>query len=252
VALMAELTLGPNLFHWPAETLRDFYFRIADEAPVGTVYLGEVVCSKRTPFFEDHLDAVADRLARAGKTVVWCSLSEVVIRRERKLLEAFARQEGRALEVNNTAALLHLQGRPHRIGALMNVYNEATLAYLAERGATHFALLAELPKPVIAVLGPGGGRGRRGDRGAGVRPRLAGAVGAVLSRPRAWAGQGQLPVRLRRGSGRHAADHHGRAALSGGQRHPDAVLYLCRSDGGDGRDGRDPCAARSAEMSIPR
>jgi collagenase-like PrtC family protease len=149
---MAELTLGPNLFHWPAEALRDFYFRIADEAPVGTVYLGEVVCSKRTPFFDDHLEPVAERLERAGKQVVFCSLSEVVIARERKLLEAFARQEGRALEVNNTAALLHLQGRPHRIGALMNVYNEAALAYLARRGATHFALLAELPKPVIAVL----------------------------------------------------------------------------------------------------
>ena len=28
------LTLGPLFFHWPAERLRNFYFRIADEAPV--------------------------------------------------------------------------------------------------------------------------------------------------------------------------------------------------------------------------
>ncbi|RDC73490.1 U32 family peptidase [Rhodovulum sp. 12E13] len=152
--MQPELTLGPNLFHWPAEDKRDFYFRIADESPVTNVYLGEVVCSKRTPFFDDIpiIDKVADRLARAGKRVVWSSLSEVVIRRERKLLEAWSRQEGRELEVNNTAALMALSGTPHRIGALMNVYNEATMDWLARRGATHFALLPELPRHVVAVL----------------------------------------------------------------------------------------------------
>ena len=40
-----ELTLGPNLFNWAPEQWRDFYFRIADEAPVETVYLGETICS---------------------------------------------------------------------------------------------------------------------------------------------------------------------------------------------------------------
>ncbi len=173
---MAELTLGPNLFHWPAETLRDFYFRIADEAPLSTVYLGEVVCSKRTPFFEDHLEPVAERLRRAGKTVVFSSLSEVVIKRERKLLEAFARQQDRALEVNNTAALLHLQGRPHRIGALMNVYNEDALTWLAARGATHFALLAELPKSVIAVLAQAAAAA-----GAGIEVQVFGRASLALS-----------------------------------------------------------------------
>ena len=38
--MRANLTIGPLLFHWPAERKRDFYFRIADEAPVDTVYLG--------------------------------------------------------------------------------------------------------------------------------------------------------------------------------------------------------------------
>jgi collagenase-like PrtC family protease len=47
-----RLTLGPLLFNWPAERWRDFYARIADEAPVDRVVLGEVVCSKRQPFHE--------------------------------------------------------------------------------------------------------------------------------------------------------------------------------------------------------
>ncbi len=54
-----ELTLGPILFHWPAEQKLDFYARIADEAPIDTVYLGEVICSKRSPFFDKHYDEVA-------------------------------------------------------------------------------------------------------------------------------------------------------------------------------------------------
>ena len=51
-----QLTMGPLLFHWAPDRIRDFYSRIADEAPVERVYLGEVVCGKR---------ATADR-PRAG------------------------------------------------------------------------------------------------------------------------------------------------------------------------------------------
>ncbi|MCB1784587.1 MAG: U32 family peptidase, partial [Alphaproteobacteria bacterium] len=77
----AQLTMGPILFHWPADKKRDFYFRIADEAPVDTVYIGEVVCSKRAPFFEAHCDEVAERLTKAGKKVVFSSLAEIMIPR---------------------------------------------------------------------------------------------------------------------------------------------------------------------------
>ena len=71
-----ELTLGPNLFNWAPQTWRDFYFRIADEAPVSVVYLGETICSKRAPLFTDHYEAVSERLAAAGKTVVHSTLGE--------------------------------------------------------------------------------------------------------------------------------------------------------------------------------
>ena len=51
----AKLTLGPVLFHWPAERMQDFYARIADEADIDIVYLGESVCSKRASFFDPLL-----------------------------------------------------------------------------------------------------------------------------------------------------------------------------------------------------
>jgi hypothetical protein len=62
-----NITLGPVLFNWKPETWRDFYFRVADEAPVTAVYLGETVCSKRAVLFEPYYRAVAERLSAGGK-----------------------------------------------------------------------------------------------------------------------------------------------------------------------------------------
>ena len=67
----SELTLGPVLFNWQPERWRDFYFRIADEAPVTIVYLGEVVCFKRAPLFDDYFEAVAERLRPPARP--WCA-----------------------------------------------------------------------------------------------------------------------------------------------------------------------------------
>ena len=74
-----RLTLGPVLFNWAPDAWRDFHFRIADEAPIDRVLIGEVVCSKRSPFFAEHLPAVAERLADAGKEVVFASLALVTL-----------------------------------------------------------------------------------------------------------------------------------------------------------------------------
>ena len=92
-AAAPELTLGPNLFNWAPETWRDFYFRIADEAPVSVVYLGETICSKRAPMFTDHYEKVAERLAAAGKTVVHSTLGETASKIDRRLVSG---QLGRA------------------------------------------------------------------------------------------------------------------------------------------------------------
>jgi collagenase-like PrtC family protease len=146
--MQGKLTIGPILFHWPADKKRDFYFRIADEAPVDTVYLGEVVCSKRSPFFEDHYAEVAERLVNAEKTVVFSSLAEVMIPRERKMTEGVCTLDDFEVEANDSSALYHLRGRPHRVGQYFNTYNEEALSHLAGNGATHVCLPAELPAPL--------------------------------------------------------------------------------------------------------
>ena len=67
----SELTLGPVLFNWQPEAWRDFYFRIADEAPVTAVYLGEVVCFKRAPLFETM--SPRSRRGCAPRARPWCA-----------------------------------------------------------------------------------------------------------------------------------------------------------------------------------
>jgi len=149
----AELTIGPILFNWKPEAWKDFYFRVADEAPVDTVYIGEVICSKRSPFFEPLYDEVAQRLQEGGKSVIFSTLAEVMTKRERKMTEGMCALEGFMVEANDTSALYHLRGRPHAIGPFFNVYNEDTLEYLAKNGAKHVTLPPELPDTAIAVLG---------------------------------------------------------------------------------------------------
>jgi len=138
------LTLGPILFNWPAEQKVDFYARIADEAPVDVVYVGEVVCSKRAPFFEDRLPEVIERLHAGGKTVVLSTLALIMTRREIDWVRDVAGTPEVMVEANDVAAIRRLQGRPHVIGPFVNVYNEGTLRYLVGNGARRVVLPAEL------------------------------------------------------------------------------------------------------------
>jgi collagenase-like PrtC family protease len=149
---LSELTLGPVLYNWSPESWRDFYFRIADEAPVATVYLGEVICFKRAPLFEPYLEAVAARLSAAGKTVVFSTLAEVMSKLERKLVDSVCAEQTAVVEANDGAALLRLRGRPHHAGPFMNVYNERTVAVLARHGACNVCLPPEMPATAIAAL----------------------------------------------------------------------------------------------------
>jgi collagenase-like PrtC family protease len=152
MAMKPILTLGPLLYHWPAEVWRDFYFRIADEAPVASVCLGEIVCPKRAPFTLPHYGAVIERLHAAGKEVVYSTPVLVTDERDLALLKDAVELDDGLVEANDVAALTLLSGRPHAIGPYINVYNEATLAWLASEGAVRATLPVELPATSVAKL----------------------------------------------------------------------------------------------------
>ncbi len=176
VTNMTKLTLGPIAYHWSAERRRDFYARIADEAPIDEVYLGEVICSKRAPFQEAELPTIIERLERAGKRVILSSLAEVMLKRERKATEDMAAMDAPEIEINNAAGLYARGKRPHRIGPFMNAYNEATIKWMTDQGATHVVLPTELPAPAIAAAT----RAAR-DLGLGVEVQVFGRASLAVS-----------------------------------------------------------------------
>lgn len=147
-----QLTLGPVLYNWQPDQWRDFYFRMAEEAPLDVVIIGETVCSKRSPFFADHMPAVVERLAVCGKQVVLGSLILVSLTRERHQMAELAANTDFMVEANDLSCLGALAGRPHAIGPFVNIYNEATAAYFARRGAQRICLPPELPMDSIRAI----------------------------------------------------------------------------------------------------
>ncbi len=151
--MTSQLTLGPVLYNWPADAWRDFYLQVADEAPVGTVFLGEVVCSKRAPLVASYFDDVVARLERAGKKLVFSTLAEVTSDVDRRLMKRVATSRELFIEANDVSALWYLDGRAHAIGPYMSVYNEDTLSFFAGNGARSICLPPELPASGVAALG---------------------------------------------------------------------------------------------------
>lgn len=150
-----QLSLGPVLYNWAPDRWRDFYFAIADEAPVDVVAVGEIVCSKRSPFFDDHLPAVIERLRSAGKQVLLGSLILVSQRRERRQTEELAAVTDMLIEVNDLTCLRALAGRRHAIGPFVNIYSESAAAFHAAQGAARICLPPELPLSSVAAIAAG-------------------------------------------------------------------------------------------------
>ena len=198
-----DLTIAPNPFFWNAEAVRRFYGGLSD-APVARVVIGELVCSKRLPFWQGEIPRAIEALQAGGKEVALTSLALITLKRERKLT-ADLLGLGLPIEVNDVSALNHIpEGVPFWVGPLVNVYNESTLRWLARRGATRICLPPELPMASIAVLA-----------------EVAQDEGVALE---VW-GHGRLPLAI---SGRcyHARLH---------ERAKDSCQFVCEQDP-DGRD----------------
>lgn len=147
-----RLSLGPVFFNWNPETWRDFYFGIADEAPVDTVYVGEVICAKRSPLFLPYMGAVIDRLQKSGKQVVMSSLALIGNEGEAAAMRELAAADDLCVEINDIGLIPAVSGRHYHVGPFINIYNRPTLAFLAGRGAQLACLPPELPATSIVRL----------------------------------------------------------------------------------------------------
>lgn len=147
-----ELAIGPLLFNWAADRIADFYARIADEAPVETVYLGEVVCGKRQPLLQTALAQAAERLEGAGKRVIWSTLALPATPRERRLAAELASDPEHLIEAGDMSAVWSRTPAPFVAGPLLNVYNAPAAAELARLGCVRLCANVELPLTAIAEI----------------------------------------------------------------------------------------------------
>jgi len=147
-----KLALGPLLYYWPRETVPGFYEAIA-RAPVDTVYLGEVVCSRRHELsFEDWL-AIGEQLAAAGKEVVLSAQALTESEGDLKLLRRTVANGRYRVEANDWGAVHLLAGTAGWVaGPHLNVYNPQTLSLVAELGATRWVAPLEATRELVAGM----------------------------------------------------------------------------------------------------
>jgi len=151
--MAVKLSLGPVQYFWPREQALSFYADVADW-PVDIVYLGEVVCPKRRELRLDDWLEIGAMLQAAGKEVVLSSLTLLEAGSELGTLRRLCRNGKFLVEANDMAAvaILVAAGQPFAGGPTLNIYNQRTLALLAQQGMTRWVLPLELSGAVAAEL----------------------------------------------------------------------------------------------------
>lgn len=146
-----KLSLGPVLYYWSQQKLRDFYAEAAGW-PVDIVYLGETVCSRRHTFrTSDWLDTAA-MLSAAGKEVVLSTQALIESESDLKTLRRLAENGSFHIEANDVAAIRLAGGRPFVAGPHINIYNRNTLEILAEAGAMRWVIPVEMSRQMLEEM----------------------------------------------------------------------------------------------------
>ena len=151
---MPELSIGPLLYWWPREAVLNFYADLAD-APVRSVVLGELVCSRRNEIKFDDWLALARELRTAGKDVRLATMALVMSEAELRTLRRVCEQDEFPVEAGDAAALQALsraRRRPFTLGPHLNIYNAAALGEHAALGADRWVAPVELPLDAVARI----------------------------------------------------------------------------------------------------
>jgi collagenase-like PrtC family protease len=148
------LTVGPLLYHWPRQTLMDFYAGVAESA-ADTVVLGEAVCARRREMTLEDWLALARDLTAAGKEVVLATQTLIESEPDLRLLRRQAEQHEFMVEAGDASALQRLAGTvPFVLGPHINIYNQPALQEHALLGAVRWVAPLELPLEALALINP--------------------------------------------------------------------------------------------------
>ena len=168
-----KITLGPIPFLWDKEKIITFYKEIAN-TPVTTVYIGEVVCSKRTILGRDSLERIGRMLQDKGKEVVLSTLSLITNREELEYVRSLVDLPF-SIEINNIGVLNLISNNgdinrsgtfdPDRSGRMpdkldkrliagphLAVYNAPTAKFFSDLSIKRLVFMPELHKDAIESI----------------------------------------------------------------------------------------------------
>lgn len=147
-----KISLGPIQYYWKREKTIAFYQQL-QESEIDIVYLGETVCSKRRELTLDDWLKIAEQLETSGKEVVLSTLALLEARSELNSLQQITANNHYLVEANDVAAVQLLSGHgPFVLGQHINIYNNETLAYLHDLGASRWVIPVELGRNTIIKL----------------------------------------------------------------------------------------------------